>query len=157
MKWFNKDENKLTKIPTPIKKPEIFKDLGSFAKGGITTRAGFGRLHASEAIVPLPPKLTEAITGRFIDRADIAKRDVASRIAENKYAAGEFGKKTGDIASQIKEGQVQINNAMVYTSNLMASTNSNMASTIADSMGSKGGGFSSGDDFASQVLKCNLS
>jgi hypothetical protein len=65
--------------------------------------------------------------------------------------------KTSDIASQIEKGQVQVNNAMVYNSNLMANSNSNMASTIADSMGSGGGSFSSGNDFAAQVLKCNLS
>jgi len=159
MKWFNKEGNKSTTKPElPPKKTESYNDLGYFAKGGITTRSGVGRLHASEAVIPLPPSVTEAITGRFIDRSEIAKRDTASRIAEGRFAAGEFGKKTGDITSQLKQGQAQINNAMVYTSNMMSNSNSSVASTIADSMSSKGGGgFSSGNDFASQVLKCNLS
>ena len=165
MKWSKEKEKEDGQGLEPIVKPKedkpswwkSLKKAAGMAKGGITTRSTLANLHASEAVIPLPPEVTEAITKRFIDRSEIAKRDVASRMAESKYAAGEFGKKTGDIASQIEKGQVQINNAMVYNSNLMANSNSNMASTIADSMGSGGGSFSSGNDFAAQVLKCNLS
>lgn len=167
LKWISKEETnttgttknttkKLSSIPDAASRRKIGNMVPGLATGGITTKTGLARFHASEAVVPLPPKLTEAITGRLIDRSDIAKRDVSNTMAESRYAAGEFGKRTGDIASQMKQGQAQINNAIVYTSNLMANTSSNMASTIADSMGSRGG-FSSGDDFASQVLKCNLS